>query len=52
MVRTRVKWAKYGEKNTKYFLKLEKHHANNKAINKLKGPNGIVTNSAEILLLL
>jgi len=52
MVRSRVKWAKYGEKNTKYFLNLEKHHANNKAINELKGPNGIVTDSVEILLLL
>ena len=32
IVRSRAKWAELGEKNTKYFLNLEKHHATKKAV--------------------
>lgn len=35
IVRSRVRWAEKGEKNTKYFLNLEKRHASKKAINRL-----------------
>ena len=48
-VRNRAKWAKIGEKNTKYFLNLEKHHATKKAVFKLQSANGIITDQKEIL---
>ena len=50
--RSRAKWAELGEKNTKYFLNLEKHHATKKAVFKLQSANGITTDQKEILTLI
>ena len=36
MIRSRAKWTEFGEKNSKYFLNLEKRHANKKAIFRLQ----------------
>ena len=52
IVRSRVKWAELGEKNTKYFLNLEKHHATKKAVFKLQSASGISADQKEILTLL
>ena len=52
IVRNRAKWAELGEKNIKYFLNLEKHHATQKAVFKLQSANGIITDQTEILTLL
>ena len=41
--RSKVKWAEKGEKNTKYFLNLEKQHFNQKYIKKL-----IIQDSIEV----
>ena len=49
-VRSRVKWIEDGEKNTKYFLHLEKSRANSKIIDSLTDDNGVTfTNQADIL---
>ena len=52
IVRSRAKWAELGEKNIKYFLNLEKHHATKKAVFKLQSANGVTTDQKEILTLL
>ena len=49
IIRSRAKWAELGEKNTKYFLNLEKHHATKKAVFKLQSANGVTTDQKEIL---
>ena len=50
MVRSRADWVALGEKPTSYFLSLEKHYANRKAITRLMLPNGnCVTNEVRIL---
>ena len=52
IVRSRAKWAELlVEKNTKYFLNLEKHHASKKALLKLRNANGITTDQNKILTL-
>ena len=43
IVRSRAKWAQLDEKNTKYFLNLEKHHTAKTAVFKLQSANGITT---------
>ena len=48
-VRSRVKFIEEGEKNTKYFLNLEKARANDKIMDRLKTPSGIITNQSSIL---
>ena len=49
-IRSRVKWVEEGEKNTKYFLNLEKTKANSKIFCSLKEQSGkVVTNQQEIL---
>ena len=39
-IRARVKWMEEGEKNTKYFLGLEKNNVKRKEIKQLKSENG------------
>ena len=40
ILRSKAKWSEEGEKNTKYFLNLEKRKYNQKCIKKLIGTNG------------
>ena len=40
MVRSKAKWVEYGEKNSKYFLNLEKQNYNIKYIKKIIKPDG------------
>ena len=49
-IRARVEWVEEGEKNSKFFLNLEKHRSQNKTISQLKLANGdILTESSDIL---
>ena len=49
-VRARVKWVEVGEKNTKYFLNLEKSRANSKIMEKVTDENGhTVRKQADIM---
>ena len=47
--RARMKWIEEGEKNTKYFLNLEKSKANAKLFPKLEVDNKVLTNQFDIL---
>ena len=49
IMRSKVKWAEAGEKNTKYFLNLEKRNAINKTITKLESDKGIIKQPKNIL---
>lgn len=50
IIRSKVKWVESGEKNTKYFLNLEKRNAINKTIIRLEKENGqYIENQKEIL---
>ena len=40
IIRSKTRWYNEGEKNTKYFLNLEKRHFNRKTIRGLKLENG------------
>ena len=42
IVRSRIGWAENGEKNTKYFLNLEKRNYDKKVIHELKSGKGII----------
>ena len=49
-IRSRIKWIEEGEKNTKYFLNLEKSRANSKIFPSIKLDNGnIIRNQMDIL---
>ena len=48
-VRSRSKWINEGEKNTKYFLNLEKRHQSSNVIKELKTQEGNVNNDYEII---
>ena len=51
IIRSRAQWHEEGERNSKYFLNLEKRQANMKSINRLQtGPNKFVDSPNEILL--
>ena len=50
ILRSKTRWAEAGEKNTKYFLNLEKRNAIDKHICQLKVDDKIVTDPKEILL--
>ncbi len=50
IIRSRARWTELGEKNTKYFLNLEKRNHVNKCISKLQlDDDTIITNSNDIL---
>ena len=49
-IRSRAKWVEEGEKNTSFFLKLERKHQTNNIINSIQTQNGnVVYNSDDIL---
>lgn len=48
ILRSKVVWAEHGEKNSKYFLNLEKHNYTNKLISKLEIEGETVTDPKEI----
>ena len=50
MIRARVRWYEEGEKNSKYFINLEKRNHNNKSINSLELRNGCITNDENEIL--
>ena len=50
IVRSQVQWAEEGERNTSFFLNLEKHNAENKIIQQLKVENKTITDSESILI--
>ncbi len=49
MLRSQSKWTEEGEKNTSYFLQLQKHNYCNKKISQLEINNKIISNPGEIL---
>ncbi|KAK3095229.1 hypothetical protein FSP39_011892 [Pinctada imbricata] len=49
-IRSRIKWIEEGEKNTSYFLSLEKQRQLKKSITKLKDENGIETTDQDKIL--
>ena len=50
IVRSKARWYHEGEKNTKYFLSLERRHFNTKTIKQLKLSNNSVINKDEKIL--
>ena len=50
-IHSRVKWYEEGEKETKYFLGLEKSRSGNKTLGKIKNEKGeLITDTQEILM--
>ena len=49
-IRSRAKWIEHGEKNTAFFLNLEKQHQNNNCITKLKDENGHIAQDDKSIL--
>ena len=50
MVRARANWMEYGERNSKYFISLEKRNQKQKVITRLHSHTGqIITKSKDIL---
>ena len=49
-IRSRAKWVESGEKNTKYFLNLEKSRRGNKSINKIKNTKGVLVTEQQAIL--
>ena len=50
IIRSKARWVEYGEKNTRYFLNLEKRRGEQKNINKLKLNDGTKTEDQEVIL--
>lgn len=50
MLRSKAKWMEYGEKNSKYFLNLEKRNYNTKYIKKLILPNNDEVTNPNLIL--
>ena len=50
MIRSKARWVEYGEKNTRYFLNLEKRRGGKENINKLKLNDGTETEDQEVIL--
>ena len=50
ILRSKVQWAEEGERNTSFFLNLERHNAENKIIQQLKVENNTITDSESILI--
>ena len=49
-IRARAEWIEEGEKNTAYFLNLEKHKAENKIITQLKTADGVILDDPKDIL--
>ena len=49
MIRTKAKWVSEGERNTKYFMNLEKRNFQQKCIRRLQINSEIITNEKKIL---
>ena len=49
ILRCKIKWYNEGEKNTKYFLNLEKRHFQLSTINQFKNDHEFVTSDSKIL---
>ena len=49
IIRSKAQWVEEGEKNTSYFLRLEKHNYCNKLITKLKVGDSVITDPIQIL---
>ena len=47
---SKSRYAEFGEKNTAYFLNLEKRNSAKKVISKLKLENGVITKDSNIIL--
>ena len=50
MMRSKARWTEYGEKNTRYFLNLEKRKAEKKRIVELYLEDGTVTENQDTIL--
>ena len=50
ILRSKARWVEYGEKNTRYFLNLEKKKGEKKTITKLKLNDEMETEDQEIIL--
>ena len=50
IIRSRVKWYEEGEKNSKYFLNLEKHNSNLKSINRLTLRDGSTSEDQKAIM--
>ena len=50
MMRSKARWTEYGEKNTRYFLSLEKRKAEKKRIVELYLEDGTVTENQDTIL--
>ena len=50
IIRSRAKWVEAGEKNTKYFLNLEKSYNSCKSINRIKDENGLIVCDQQLVL--
>ena len=50
IIRSKARWFEYGEKNTRYFLNLEKRRGEKKNINKLKLNDRTETEGQEVIL--
>ena len=50
IIRSRTKWYKEGEKNSKYFINLEKRQSSNKTINRPQLQDGIITENPQKIL--
>ena len=50
MIRSKARWVEHGEKNTRYFLNLEKRKAEKKRIVKLKKDDGSETEDRDVIL--
>ena len=49
IIRSKARWVEYGEKNTRYFLNLEKRRGEKKNTNKLKLNDGTETEDQEVI---
>ena len=50
-IRPRLKWIEEGEKNTKYFLNLERQRASNNTIKQIRTKQGVVVKHPNDILL-
>ncbi len=50
ILRSRTEWAEAGEKNTKYFLNLEKKNAVDKHVYRLEMPDGTISSDHKLIL--